>query len=228
VPPDAGHRGQRVLSRLSGRERGAFASRLVQFAITRVSVPRHANGPDPEHPSVSTSRDRYGVGADRVNDINDDQLRVIRTLLGTLLLIRRPADARRGLPHRRPAAGLSAVEGARRCSPGRRGRTVLHRRCRQDLARRQSGGSPGRHHGAGRRSLGLGRRGHGHRRPGRGTGLRGGRYPSGPRQPHCGVPEFRSGRGRRRPERPWNSHSLHRRRDGCRLRRSVGGHEHVQ
>ncbi|MET9388738.1 hypothetical protein ABZY09_49330 [Streptomyces sp. NPDC002928] len=46
---------------------------------------------------MSTSRDRYGVGADRVNDIADDQLRVIRTLLGTLLLIRRPADARRGL-----------------------------------------------------------------------------------------------------------------------------------
>ncbi|MFI5751187.1 hypothetical protein ACIBBE_35960 [Streptomyces sp. NPDC051644] len=46
---------------------------------------------------MSTSRDRYGVGADRVNDINDDRLRVIRTLLGTLLLIRRPADARRGL-----------------------------------------------------------------------------------------------------------------------------------
>src|SRR6266498_4189547 len=50
VPRDAGHRGQRVLSRLSGRERGTFASRLVQFAITRVAVPRRANGPDPESP----------------------------------------------------------------------------------------------------------------------------------------------------------------------------------
>src|SRR5258705_8227669 len=50
VPRDAGHRGQRVLSRLSGRERGTFASRLVQFAITRVAVPRRANGPDPEPP----------------------------------------------------------------------------------------------------------------------------------------------------------------------------------
>src|SRR5262249_53585503 len=40
----------RVLSRLSGRERGTFASRLVQFAITRVAVPRRANGPDPEPP----------------------------------------------------------------------------------------------------------------------------------------------------------------------------------
>src|ERR1700726_5229761 len=50
VPGDAGHRGQRVLSRLSGRERGTFASRLVQFAITRVAVPRRANGPDPEPP----------------------------------------------------------------------------------------------------------------------------------------------------------------------------------
>lgn len=69
----------------------------MQFTITRVAVPRHANGPDPEDPSVSTSRDRCGVGADRVNDIDDDQLKVIRTLLGTLLLIRRPADARRGL-----------------------------------------------------------------------------------------------------------------------------------
>src|ERR1035441_2793222 len=29
VPRDAGHRGQRVLSRLSGRERGTFASRLI-------------------------------------------------------------------------------------------------------------------------------------------------------------------------------------------------------
>src|SRR5215467_11748277 len=47
VPRDAGHRGQRVLSRLSGRERGTFASRLVQFAITKVAVPRRANGPDP-------------------------------------------------------------------------------------------------------------------------------------------------------------------------------------
>src|SRR5256885_5922000 len=44
VPRDAGHRGQRVLSRLSGRERGTFASRLVQFAITRAAVPRRANG----------------------------------------------------------------------------------------------------------------------------------------------------------------------------------------
>src|SRR3984893_12725635 len=50
VPGDAGHRGQRVLSRLSGRERGTFASRLVQFAITRVAIPRRANGPDPEPP----------------------------------------------------------------------------------------------------------------------------------------------------------------------------------
>ncbi len=50
MPRDAGHRGQRVLSRLSGRERGTFASRLVQFAITRVAVPRRANGPDPEPP----------------------------------------------------------------------------------------------------------------------------------------------------------------------------------
>ena len=29
MPRDAGHRGQRVLSRLSGRERGTFASRLI-------------------------------------------------------------------------------------------------------------------------------------------------------------------------------------------------------
>src|SRR5256886_13879054 len=50
VPRDAGHRGQRVLSRLSGRERGTFASRLAQLAITRVAVPRRANGPDPEPP----------------------------------------------------------------------------------------------------------------------------------------------------------------------------------
>src|SRR5258707_6257412 len=50
VPRDAGHRGQRVLSRLSGRERGNFASRLAQFAITRIAVPRRANGPDSEPP----------------------------------------------------------------------------------------------------------------------------------------------------------------------------------
>src|SRR6266516_1694423 len=50
VPRDAGHRGQRVLSRLSGRERGNFASRLVQFTITRIAVPQRANGPDPEPP----------------------------------------------------------------------------------------------------------------------------------------------------------------------------------
>ncbi|MFI2371612.1 hypothetical protein [Streptomyces sp. NPDC018833] len=41
---------------------------------------------------MSTSRDPHGVGANRVNDINDDQLRVTRTLL----LIGRPADAPRG------------------------------------------------------------------------------------------------------------------------------------
>ncbi|MEU0103658.1 hypothetical protein [Streptomyces sp. NPDC006267] len=39
------------------------------------------------------AKDRYGVGSDQVNDINEDQLRVIRTLL----LIRQPADARRAL-----------------------------------------------------------------------------------------------------------------------------------
>src|ERR1035438_5940859 len=49
VPGDAGHRGQRVLSRLSGRERGTFASRLAQLAIT-ITVPRRASGPDPEPP----------------------------------------------------------------------------------------------------------------------------------------------------------------------------------
>src|SRR5258705_6475064 len=57
VPRDAGHRGQRVLSRLSGRESGTFASGLVQFAITRVAVPRRANGPGYSH----------AVGVDRVN-----------------------------------------------------------------------------------------------------------------------------------------------------------------
>ncbi|MFF3087598.1 hypothetical protein ACFVRB_21470 [Streptomyces nojiriensis] len=41
--------------------------------------------------------DRWNQGTDRVDHINEDQLRVIRTLLGTLLLIRQPADARRGL-----------------------------------------------------------------------------------------------------------------------------------
>ncbi|MEU6926333.1 MULTISPECIES: hypothetical protein [unclassified Streptomyces] len=39
------------------------------------------------------AKDRYGVGADHVNDNNEDQLRIIRTLL----LIRQPADARRAL-----------------------------------------------------------------------------------------------------------------------------------
>src|SRR5258708_5620359 len=63
VPRDAGHRGQRVLSRLNGRERGTFASRLVQFTITRVAVPRRANGPDPEPPSVSASTDLAAIGA---------------------------------------------------------------------------------------------------------------------------------------------------------------------
>src|SRR5450759_181229 len=52
VPRDAGHRGQRVLSRLSGRERGTFASRLVQFAITRVAVPRRASVLIQNHPSA--------------------------------------------------------------------------------------------------------------------------------------------------------------------------------
>src|SRR5260370_1438056 len=63
VPRDAGHRGQRVLSRLNGRERGTFASRLVQFTITRVAVPRRANGPDPEPPSVSASTNLAAIGA---------------------------------------------------------------------------------------------------------------------------------------------------------------------
>jgi len=39
------------------------ASRLVQFAITRVAVPRRANGPDPEPPSVSTSTNLPAIGA---------------------------------------------------------------------------------------------------------------------------------------------------------------------
>ncbi|MFE5847702.1 hypothetical protein ACFQ7N_39390 [Streptomyces niveus] len=43
------------------------------------------------------AKDLYGMGTDKINNINDDQLRVIRTLLGTLLLIRQPADARRAL-----------------------------------------------------------------------------------------------------------------------------------
>ncbi|MET8816422.1 hypothetical protein ABZW47_31030 [Streptomyces sp. NPDC004549] len=43
------------------------------------------------------AKDRYGVGTDRIDDVNEDQVRVIRTLLGTLLLIRQPADARRAL-----------------------------------------------------------------------------------------------------------------------------------
>lgn len=42
-------------------------------------------------------KDRYGLGSDRLDEINDDQVRVIRTLLGTLLLIRQPADDRRSL-----------------------------------------------------------------------------------------------------------------------------------
>ncbi|MFJ8405712.1 restriction endonuclease [Streptomyces microflavus] len=37
------------------------------------------------------ARDRYGVGAERINGINEDRLRIIWTLLGTLLLIRQPA-----------------------------------------------------------------------------------------------------------------------------------------
>ena len=49
-------------SRLSGRERRTFASRLVQFAITRVAVPRRANGPDPDNPSVSTSTNLAAIG----------------------------------------------------------------------------------------------------------------------------------------------------------------------
>jgi hypothetical protein len=36
--------GQRVLSRPSGRERGTFASRLVRFAITRVTAPSWSSG----------------------------------------------------------------------------------------------------------------------------------------------------------------------------------------
>lgn len=43
------------------------------------------------------AKDRWNQGADRVDHLKEDQLRVIRTLLGTLLLIRQPADARRGL-----------------------------------------------------------------------------------------------------------------------------------
>jgi hypothetical protein len=32
----------------SGHERGTFANRVAQSAITRVAVPRRANGPDPK------------------------------------------------------------------------------------------------------------------------------------------------------------------------------------
>ncbi|MCX5205758.1 hypothetical protein OG897_30440 [Streptomyces sp. NBC_00237] len=44
-------------------------------------------------------KDPYKVGADRVNDLDEDQPRNIRTLRGTLLLIRQPSDARRALSH---------------------------------------------------------------------------------------------------------------------------------
>ncbi|MFI9463791.1 hypothetical protein [Streptomyces xiamenensis] len=43
------------------------------------------------------AKDRFHVGADRLNSIHGEQLGVIRTLLGTLLLIRQPAEARRAL-----------------------------------------------------------------------------------------------------------------------------------
>ncbi|WP_327360018.1 hypothetical protein [Streptomyces sp. NBC_01296] len=43
------------------------------------------------------AKDRYKMGADRVGGTNDDQLRVVRTFLATLLLIRQPADERRGM-----------------------------------------------------------------------------------------------------------------------------------
>ncbi|MFJ1708515.1 hypothetical protein [Kitasatospora sp. NPDC088346] len=42
-------------------------------------------------------QDRYGQGNSTLSSITDDQLRVLRTLLATLLLIRQPADERRGL-----------------------------------------------------------------------------------------------------------------------------------
>lgn len=41
--------------------------------------------------------DRYNIGAERLNTLKEDQLQIIRTFLGTLLLIRQPADQRRGL-----------------------------------------------------------------------------------------------------------------------------------
>ncbi|MEU5417786.1 hypothetical protein [Streptomyces sp. NPDC020667] len=43
------------------------------------------------------AKDRYGVGTERIDELHEMQLRVIRTLLGTLLLIRQPADERRAL-----------------------------------------------------------------------------------------------------------------------------------
>ncbi|MYW09989.1 hypothetical protein GT034_16755 [Streptomyces sp. SID2563] len=43
------------------------------------------------------ARDLYGRGAEGIAVIHEDQLRILRTLLGTLLLIRQPADARRAL-----------------------------------------------------------------------------------------------------------------------------------
>ena len=60
VPRDAGHRGQRVLSRLSGRERGTLADRLVQFAITRVAVSRGA-------PTVLIQNPPLGVHGARIS-----------------------------------------------------------------------------------------------------------------------------------------------------------------
>ncbi|MFD4830631.1 hypothetical protein ACFWPV_12375 [Streptomyces uncialis] len=45
----------------------------------------------------NSAQDRYGLGDTGITTITDDQLRVLRTLLGTLLLIRQPADERRNL-----------------------------------------------------------------------------------------------------------------------------------
>ena len=116
VPRDAGHRGQRVLSRLSGRERGTFASRLGQFAITRVAVPRRANGPDPEPPLGAHEHESRGDR--REHPLCRDEVR----------------------PHQR--AGIDTVRRGRgrRPWPGTSGRhpvtsTVMSADCDRDHAR---------------------------------------------------------------------------------------------
>ncbi|MGW2232263.1 hypothetical protein, partial [Streptomyces formicae] len=90
---------RQVRTSLAGDVSIGFGAGIPLNTETDWDEVKHAGSVDQHGRSA---KDLYRVGAERLDVINQDQLRVIRTLLGTMLLIRQPADARRCLWHEEP------------------------------------------------------------------------------------------------------------------------------